>query len=170
MGEKYFGPTFAIVTQSPDRHHSICQYSLCSRTSSHPQPSICRGEIFFARTSAIGGAQPPVCFCPTSFLARAKYFSPLRSPLLHRRQIAAPAAANHQYVRKPLRIPNHPFVGAKYFSPGRRPLVAPNHFCPATFVARAKYFSPLRSSSVAHNHLSISALHHLWHGRKVFCP
>ena len=55
------------------------------------------------------------------------------------------AAANHQYVRKPRRIPDHPFVGAKYFSPGRRPLVAPNR-------------------------LSVSAPHHLWHWRKIFRP
>ena len=48
-------------------------------------------------------------------------------------------------MRKPLRIPNHPFVGAKYFSPGCRPLV-------------------LR------NRLSVSAPHHLWHGRNIFRP
>ncbi len=125
-GEKYFAPTCAIVTLPPDRRHRMFQSSIFSRTSSHPQPSICRGEIFFARTSAIGGAQPPVCFCRTSPFARAKYFSPLHVPLLPRRKIATPAAAHHQYVRKPLRISNRPFVGAKYFSPGRRPLVAPN--------------------------------------------
>ncbi len=48
-------------------------------------------------------------------------------------------------ICKPLRISNHPFVRAKYFSPGRRPLVA-------------------------RNTLTISALHHFWHGRKIFCP
>ena len=48
-------------------------------------------------------------------------------------------------MRKPLRIPNHPVVGAKYFSPGRRPLV-------------------LR------NRLTISAPHHFRHGRKIFRP
>ena len=48
-------------------------------------------------------------------------------------------------MRKPLRIPNHPFVGAKYFSPGHRLLVA-------------------RITMV------VSALHHLWHGRKIFRP
>ena len=78
-------------------------------------------------------------------MARAKYFSPLHLSLLPRRQIAAPAAANHQYVRKPLRIPNHPFVGAKYFSPKCRPLVA-------------------------RNRLSVSAAHHFWHGRNIFRP
>ncbi len=144
-GEKYFAPTFAIVTLPPDRRHRMCQSSICSRTSSHPQPSICRGEIFFARTSAIGGAQPPVCFCPTSFLARAKYFLPLHLPLLPCCQITIMAAVNHQYVRNPLCIPNHPIVGAKYFSPGHRPLVAPNT-------------------------LLISAPHHLWHGRNIFRP
>ncbi len=55
-GEKYFAPTFAIVTPSPDRRPGRCQSSICSQTSSHLQSSICRGEIFFARTSAIGGA------------------------------------------------------------------------------------------------------------------
>jgi len=78
-------------------------------------------------------------------VARAKYFSPLHLTLLPRRQIATMGAVNHQYVRKPLRIPNHPIVGAKYFSPGRRPLVAPNR-------------------------LSVSAPHHLWHGRNIFRP
>ena len=48
-------------------------------------------------------------------------------------------------IRKPLRISNHPFVGAKYFSSRHRPLVA-------------------------RNRLTISAPHHLWHGRKIFRP
>ena len=48
-------------------------------------------------------------------------------------------------IREPLRIPNHPLVGAKYFSPGRRPLVA-------------------------RNRMSVSAPHHLWHGRNIFRP
>ncbi len=52
---------------------------------------------------------------------------------------------NHQYVRENLRIPNHPFVRAKYFSPKRRLLVA-------------------------RNRLSVSAPPHLWHGRKIFRP
>ena len=78
-------------------------------------------------------------------MARAKYFSPLHLPLLPRRQITIMAAANHQQIRKPLRIPNHPFVGVKYFSPRHRPLVA-------------------------RNTLTISAIHHFWHGRKIFRP
>ena len=81
----------------------------------------------------------------TSPFARAKYFSPLRSRLVLRCQFATMGAVNHQYVHKPLRIPNHPFVGAKYFSPRRRPLVA-------------------------RNRLSVSAPHHLWHGRNIFRP
>ena len=48
-------------------------------------------------------------------------------------------------ICKPLRISNHPFVRAKYFSPGRRPSVAPNR-------------------------LTISAPHHFRHGRKIFRP
>ena len=87
----------------------------------------------------------PNHFCPASFVARAKNISPLHLPLLPCRQIAAPAAAYHQDTHKPLRIPNHPLVGAKYFSPGRRPLVA-------------------------RNRLTISAAHHLLHGRKIFRP
>ena len=55
-GEKYFAPTFAIVTPPPDHNHGRCQSSICSQTSSHLQSSICRGEKYFARTSAIGGA------------------------------------------------------------------------------------------------------------------
>ena len=82
---------------------------------------------------------------PNHPFVRAKYFSPLRSRLVLRCQIAAPAVAYHQDIRKPLCIPNHPFVGAKYFSPGRRPLVA-------------------------RNRLTISAAHHLLHGRKIFRP
>ena len=82
---------------------------------------------------------------PNHPFVRAKNISPLRLPLLPRRQITIMAAANHQYVRKPRRIPDHPFVGAKYFSPGRRPLVA-------------------------RNRLTISAAHHLLHGRKIFRP
>ena len=82
---------------------------------------------------------------PNHPFVRAKYFSPLRSRLVLRCQIAAPAVAYHQDIRKPLCIPNHPFVGAKYFSPGRRPLVA-------------------------RNRLTISAAHHLWHGRNIFRP
>ena len=49
------------------------------------------------------------------------------------------------HIRNTLRISNHPFVGAKYFSPGRRTLVA-------------------------RNRLTISAAHHLWHGRNIFRP
>lgn len=52
-GEKYFTPTIAIVTPSPDRHHGRSQSSIGSQTSSHLRSSVCRGEIFFARTSAI---------------------------------------------------------------------------------------------------------------------
>ena len=48
-------------------------------------------------------------------------------------------------MRKPLHICNHPFVRAKNISPGRRPLVA-------------------------RNRLSVSASHHLWHGRDIFRP
>jgi len=54
-------------------------------------------------------------------------------------------AVNHQYVRENLRIPDHQFVGAKYFSPRHRLLVAPNT-------------------------LVISTPHHLWHGRNIFRP
>ncbi len=82
---------------------------------------------------------------PNHPFVRAKNISPLHSRLVLRCQIAAPAAVNHQYVRKPLCIPNHPIVGAKYFSPRHRPLVA-------------------------RNTLTISAAHHLWHGRKIFRP
>lgn len=134
-----------MVTPPPDRHHGRCQSSRCSQTSSHPPTSICRGEVFFAQTSAIGGAYPPVYFCPSPFVARAKNISPLQLRLLPRRQIATMGAVNHQYVRKPLRISDHPFVGAKYFSPGHRRFVA-------------------------NNRLTISAPHHLWRGRKIFRP
>ena len=116
-GERYFAPTFGLGTPSPDRHHGRCQSSMCLRKFSHLQSFICRGEIFFARMSAIGVAKPPIRLCPASFVARAKYFSPLRSRLVLRHPIATPTAANHQYVRKPFRIPDHPFVWAKYFSP-----------------------------------------------------
>ena len=34
-GEKYFAPTFAIVTPSPDRHHGRCQSSKCSQLVRH---------------------------------------------------------------------------------------------------------------------------------------
>ena len=77
---------------------------------------------------------------PNHPFIRTKYL-----PLLPRHQIATMGAVTHQYVRKPFRIPNHPFVGAKYFSPRRRP-------------------------SVARNTLTISALHHFWHGRNIFRP
>ena len=39
-GEKYFAPTFAIVTLLPDYHHGRCQSSICSQTFSHTQSSI----------------------------------------------------------------------------------------------------------------------------------
>ena len=48
-------------------------------------------------------------------------------------------------MRKPLRISNHPIVGAKYFSPRLR-----------SFVVR--------------NRLTISAPHHFRHGRNIFRP
>ena len=41
---------------------------------------------------------------PNHPFVRTKYL-----PLLPRRQFAALAAANHQYVRKPFRIPDDPF-------------------------------------------------------------
>ena len=78
-------------------------------------------------------------------MARAKNISPLHSGLVLRHPIATPTAVNHQDIRKPFRIPDHLFVGAKYFSPGRRPLVA-------------------------RNRMSVSAPHHLWHGRNIFRP
>ena len=59
--------------------------------------------------------------------------------------VSTPRQTPRPDIRKPLQIPNHPFVGAKYFSPGRRPLLA-------------------------RNRLTISALHHFWHGRKIFRP
>ena len=89
-------------------------------------------------------------------------------------------------MRKPLRIPNHPFVRAKYWSPLhsrlvlhcqiaapaaayhqdiRKPHCIPNH----PFVG-AKDFSPGHRPLVANNRLNISAAHHLLHGRKIFCP
>ena len=89
-------------------------------------------------------------------------------------------------IRKPLRIPNHPFVRAKNISPLRSRLVLrcqiatmgvvnhqyvrenlriPNH----PFV-RAKYFSPRHWLLVARNTLVISAPHHFRHGRKIFRP
>jgi len=37
-------------------------------------------------------------------------------------------------------------------------------------VARAKYFLPGRRPLVARNRLNISAAHHLLHGRKIFRP
>ena len=63
-------------------------------------------------------------------------------------------------------------VGERYFAPtfaigGAYPLV---YFFPSPFVARAKNISPLRSQLVACNRLSVSAPHHLWHGRKIFRP
>ena len=76
---------------------------------------------------------------------RAKNISPLRSRLVLRCQIAAPAVAYYQDIRKPLCIPNHPFVGAKYFSRRRRPLAS-------------------------RNTMTISAAHHLLHGRNIFRP
>ena len=94
---------------------------------------------------AIGGASPPDNFCRTSLFARARIISPLHLPWLPRRQIATMGAVNHQHVRKPLRISDHPFVRAKYFSPGHRRFVA-------------------------NNRLTISAPHHLWRGRKIFRP
>ncbi len=146
-------------------------------------------------------------------MARAKDISPLQLPLFPRSQIATPTAANHQYVRKPFRIPDHQFVRAKYFSPGRRLLVARNrlnisaahhllhgrkYFAPTFAIVTqspdrhhsicqyslcsrnslhlqspfvgAKYFSPGRRPLVAHNRLSVSAAHHLLHGRNIFRP
>lgn len=108
-------------------------------------PSRHTGEKYFARMLAIGGASPPDNFCRTSLFARAKNISPLQLRLLPRRQIATTGAVNHQDVRKPLRISDHPFVGAKYFSPGHRRFVA-------------------------NNRLTISSPHHLWRGRKIFRP
>ena len=116
-GEKYFAPTFALGTPLPDRHHSICQSSICSQTSSHLQSSICPGEIFFAPTFAI--VTPSLDRYPDRCLSSicSQTFSHTRSSI----------------------------VGAKYFSPGRRPSVAPNR-------------------------LVISAPHHLLHGRNIFRP
>ena len=59
--------------------------------------------------------------------------------------VSTPRHNPRPHIRNTLRISNHPFVGAKYFSPGRRTLVA-------------------------RNRLTISAPHHLWHGRKIFRP
>ena len=59
--------------------------------------------------------------------------------------VSTPRHTPRPDIRKPLQIPNHPFVGAKYFPPGHRPLVA-------------------------RNRLSVSTPHHLWHGRKIFRP
>ncbi len=59
--------------------------------------------------------------------------------------VSTPRHNPRPHIRNPLRMPDHPSVGAKYFSPRHRPLVAPNT-------------------------LVISAPHHLWHGRKIFRP
>ena len=59
--------------------------------------------------------------------------------------VSTPRHTHRPDIRKPLRIPNHPFVGAKYFSPRRRPLVA-------------------------RDRLNISAAYHLVHGRNIFRP
>lgn len=108
-------------------------------------PSRHTGEKYFARVLAIGGASPPDNFCRTSLFARARIISPLHLPWLPRRQIAIMGAVNHQDVRKPLRIPQHLFAGAKYFSARLRQLVA-------------------------RNRLSVSGPDHLWHGQKIFRP
>ena len=75
------------------------------------------GEIFFAPTLALGTPSPDhhPNRCQSSICSQT--FSHTRSSI----------------------------VGAKYFSPGRRPLVTPNR-------------------------LTIPALHHFWHGRKIFRP
>ena len=121
-----------------------------------------------------------------------------RLGLVLRHPIATPTAANHQYVRKPLRISNHSFVGAKYFSPGCRPLVlrnrlsvsAPHHlwhgrnifrpyvlhqwrvttylFLPHITCCTGERYFAPTFAIVARNTLTISALHHFWHGRNIF--
>ena len=103
-------------------------------------------------------------------MARAKYFSPLRSRLVLRCQIATMGVVNHQYVRENLRIPNHPFVRAKYFSPRHRPLVARNTLTISAlhhFWHARNIFRPY----VRHRwRLTISTLHHFWRGRNIFRP
>ena len=103
-------------------------------------------------------------------------------------------------IRKPLRISNHPFVGAKYFSPGRRPLASRNTmtisavhhllhgrnifrpdighrwrvtaclFLPRIICGVGEIFFAPTFAIVARNTLTISALHHFWHGRNIFRP